>query len=100
MAERIKTIERKSGVFEGKPYDNIYLHTLDAESGKDTIIFGPSFNTHKIKADLFGQILARHASALDFVTDVNSLEGLCVVVYYDQNKKPIDFNLFKDANEQ
>ena len=56
MKYEIVGVQRKSGEYEGRPYDNTYLHVLNLNPN----VTGRQAGTVKLKTPAFGNILQEH----------------------------------------
>ena len=56
MKYEIVGVQRKSGEYEGRPYDNTYLHVLNVNPN----VTGRQAGTVKLKTPAFGNILQEH----------------------------------------
>ncbi len=100
MALQIISCKRKTGIFQGKPYDKFNLVCVDYLSTNASLIFGPDMEELKIKADNFMTALGRNFAALGDKykgATVRDLEGMLITPHYNKFGQCIDFTLAVDA---
>lgn len=92
-------VVRKSGTFEGKPYDNVYLHCVDDNpfvSGSTTLIGGQLCETLKVSVanvrHTFGGLISSDA-------DFAAMIGQEVVVSYNRYGNPDTISFADPAKE-
>lgn len=74
MKYEIVGAQRKSGEYEGRPYDNTYLHVLNVNPN----VTGRQAGTVKLKTSAFGNIMQEHGIS------ANDLLGRTVNIAFDQ----------------
>lgn len=94
---QIISCKRKNGEFQGRAYDNVVLYCADYDSTNRALVFGPEIKEAKIKFENFGVILGRNIGALNdkSIKDVKDIEGLGIVLVYNEFGNVVDFTLHK-----
>ncbi len=84
-AMQIMTIKESQGKFEGSEYHNFTLYCVNPVPSKG-VIFGPTIEVIKIKAEDFSSALERNLKALNnpAVKSVEDLSGLMIRPFYSK----------------
>lgn len=93
MALILQTAKRKTGEYEGRRYDNVYLYAFDPDSKNEQLIFGPDVETIKMKYEDFCNAIARNVAALSYVNTAKDAEGLFIIPVYNKFGNCTDFTL-------
>lgn len=75
----IHGIKRKKGVYEGKPYDNTFIGSLDFDTQLSSVTAGADVDIQKVKSVIWDAALKDY----NLTTDESAL-GLSVTYIYDR----------------
>ena len=91
----VKGVQRVSGTFEGREYDNLNLHCLNDTPSRE-MINGSACEIIKVK---WCDLLAVFNGLVKNQADVSSLVGLSITPFYDRNGRAvrIDFDNNKEG---
>lgn len=88
MTGIVKGISRKSGDYEGNPYDNIYLHCIIPADEKT--LCGEKVESFKVKAGVFTSACDRQKIGLE------DLLGCSVRIIYGKYNRIDDFDVLDE----
>lgn len=89
---KVKGIRRTTGEFEGKPFDNTYLHCM--ASPDSNTLCGELVEIVKVTTSKFNYICDNLA------IDLSQLLGAKLRVFYDKYGRVDDFVLIQQVNKQ
>ncbi len=88
MTMTVIGLKRKSGEFQGKPYDNFFVDVAISDPANETIIAGCNVAEFKIRADNFLSAMGRNIGALNSpnVKEAKDIIGLLFLPAYSEFK--------------